>query len=226
MERKGAKPWNKERTKKGGCRLHMAWAAKPARHGWEPGRGGSLWRPSGTLAFALTPCVTDRMALGCDWAKPTATTGNDSASGNWRRKSAPCVSSRENKRRLLIFKNPWASCRNHSRNISLRAGITPPWSHCGAGMPAPGDLVASPPLYPGTEEPDAQAEIGGTAPKTCCSGSGLPLSPALAGIRLLPQACPPADAACWYLSCRACKATTNSRHSHPIASNLLKRNFF
>lgn len=128
MERKGAKPWNKERTKKGGCRLHMAWAAKPARHGWEPGRGGSLWRPSGTLAFALTPCVTDRMALGCDWAKPTATTGNDSASGNWRRKSAPCVSSRENKRRLLIFKNPWASCRNHSRNISLRAGITPPWS--------------------------------------------------------------------------------------------------
>ena len=70
-------------------------------------------------------------------------------------------------------------------------------------MPGPEDLTqrllwpgAPQPLFAGAEESGASAEIDGTAPKRSRPGPGQSLPPAQAGIRLSPQACPPADAAC------------------------------
>ena len=70
-------------------------------------------------------------------------------------------------------------------------------------MPGPEDLTqrllwpgAPQPLCAGAEESDASAEIDGTAPKRSRPGPGQSLPPAQAGIRLSPQACPPADAVC------------------------------
>ena len=58
------------------------------------------------------------------------------------------------------------------------------------------------PCFAEAEESDASAEIDGTAPKRSRPGPGQSLSPAQAGIRLFPQACPPADAACGDRLCR------------------------
>ena len=76
-------------------------------------------------------------------------------------------------------------------------------------MPGPGDLTqrllwpgAPQPLFAEAEESGASAEIDGTAPKRSRPGPGQSLSPAQAGIRLFPQACPPADAACGDRLCR------------------------
>ena len=87
--------------------------------------------------------------------------------------------------------------------MPLHPDVAPSGNPCGAGMPGPEDLTqrllwpgAPQPLFAGAEESGASAEIDGTAPKRSRPGPGQSLSPAQAGIRLFPQACPPADAVC------------------------------
>ena len=102
-----------------------------------------------------------------------------------------------------ILKNPSASCRNHSEEISLRSDVTPPWNHCGAGVPGLGDLTQrllwlskSQSLWEGAEQPGAWTQTGSTTPKISCPGTGQPLPSVETGVWIFLQACPPADAAC------------------------------
>lgn len=131
----------------------------------------------------------------------------------------------------ILKKNPSAFCRNHSGPMPLHPDVAPPGNPCGAGMPGPEDLTqrllwpgAPQPLCAGAEESGASAEIDGTAPKRSRPGPGQSLPPAQAGIRLSPQACPPADAAC---GDRLCEMPGLQSHHQlpalpPLAPNLKK----
>ena len=161
---------------------------------------------------------------GCRWVRSAVPTGNSGVSGNWRRKSAPCASSLWRKMRSLTFKktrrHPVQTIADKHRCAqTLHCQGTPVEQACRVLEISRSGYYGWAQHNPCARERRNQAlrrrwvelhqnypALGSLChllqPEFGCSRKRVHRQLRLAGIVSV--------------RCRACKVTTNSRHSYPL----------